>query len=86
MNMPMLVVSRVIQGCGGALMVPVGRIALVRTFPKSELLRAWSFVSMPAMIGPFLDPLAGGLIVEYLHWRIIFLVNLPMGLFGLYMA
>ena len=86
MNMPMLVVSRVIQGCGGALMVPVGRIALVRTFPKSELLKAWSFVSMPAMIGPFLGPLAGGLIVDYLNWRIIFLVNLPMGLFGLYMT
>jgi len=86
MNMPMLVASRVVQGCGGALMVPVGRIALVRTFPKSQLLRAWSFVSMPAMIGPFLGPLAGGLIVDYLHWRIIFFVNLPMGLLGLYMT
>jgi EmrB/QacA subfamily drug resistance transporter len=85
-NMPMLVASRVVQGCGGALMVPVGRIALVRTFRKSELLRAWSFVSMLAMIGPFLGPLAGGFIVDYLNWRIIFLVNLPMGLFGLYMA
>ena len=86
MNMPMLVASRVIQGCGGALMVPVGRIALVRTFPKDQLLRAWSFVSIPAMIGPFLGPLAGGLIVDYLHWRIIFFVNLPMGLLGLYMT
>jgi EmrB/QacA subfamily drug resistance transporter len=86
MNMPMLVASRVVQGCGGALMVPVGRIALVRTFPKSQLLRAWSFVSIPAMIGPFLGPLAGGLIVDYLHWRFIFFVNLPMGLVGLYMT
>jgi EmrB/QacA subfamily drug resistance transporter len=85
-NMQMLVVSRIIQGCGGALMVPVGRIALVRTFPKSQLLRAWSFVSMPALIGPFLGPLVGGLIVDYLHWRIIFFVNLPMGLAGLYMT
>src|SRR6202142_3324245 len=59
LNMPMLVASRVVQGCGGALMVPIGRIALVRTFPKSQLLRAWSFVSMPAMIGPFIGPLAG---------------------------
>jgi EmrB/QacA subfamily drug resistance transporter len=86
LNMPMLVASRVVQGCGGALMVPVGRIALVRTFPKSQLLRAWSFVSIPAMIGPFLGPLAGGLIVDYLHWRIIFFVNLPIGLLGLYMT
>ena len=85
-NMQMLVASRIIQGCGGALMVPVGRIALVRTFPKSQLLRAYSFVTIPALIGPFLGPLAGGFIVDYLHWRIIFFVNLPMGLLGLYMT
>ena len=85
-NMHMLVASRIVQGCGGALMVPVGRIALVRTFPKSQLLRAYSFVTIPALIGPFLGPLAGGFIVDYLHWRIIFFVNLPMGLLGLYMT
>jgi EmrB/QacA subfamily drug resistance transporter len=86
LNMTMLVASRVFQGCGGALMVPVGRIALVRTFPKSDLLRAWSFVSIPALIGPFLGPLAGGFIVDYLNWRMIFFVNLPMGLLGLYLT
>jgi EmrB/QacA subfamily drug resistance transporter len=85
-NMQMLVASRIIQGCGGALMVPVGRIALVRTFPKSQLLRAYSFVTIPALIGPFLGPLVGGFIVDYLQWRIIFFVNLPMGLLGLYMT
>jgi EmrB/QacA subfamily drug resistance transporter len=85
-NMPMLVVSRVLQGCGGALMVPVGRITLVRTFPKAELLRAMSFVAVPALIGPLVGPLAGGLIVAYFHWRVIFFVNLPMGLFGLYLT
>ncbi len=85
-NMHMLVASRVLQGCGGALMVPVGRIALVRTFPKSQLLRAYSFMTIPALIGPFLGPLAGGFIVDYLNWRMIFFVNLPMGLFGLYMT
>jgi EmrB/QacA subfamily drug resistance transporter len=85
-NMPMLVASRVIQGCGGALMVPVGRIAMVRTFPKSQLLRAWSFVAIPALIGPFLGPLAGGFIVDYLQWRMIFYVNLPMGALGLYLT
>jgi EmrB/QacA subfamily drug resistance transporter len=85
-NMAELVASRILQGCGGALMVPIGRIAVVRTFAKSELLRAWAFVSIPAMIGPFLGPLAGGFIVDYLHWRVIFFVNLPMGLLGLYLA
>jgi EmrB/QacA subfamily drug resistance transporter len=85
-NMHMLVASRIVQGCGGALMVPVGRIALVRTFPKSQLLWAWSFVTIPALIGPFLGPLIGGFIVDDLNWRIIFFVNLPMGLLGLYMT
>src|SRR5882724_4652153 len=67
-----LVACRVIQGCGGALMVPVGRLTLVRTFPKAELVRAMSFVAIPSLIGPMLGPLAGGLIVGFLHWRMIF--------------
>ena len=85
-NMHMLVASRIVQGCGGALMVPVGRIALVRTFPKSQLLRAYSFVTIPALIGPFLGPLVGGFIVDNMNWRVIFFVNLPMGLFGIWLA
>jgi len=64
-------------------MVPVGRLTLVRTFPKSELLAAMSFVAIPALIGPMLGPLAGGLIVAYVSWRWIFLVNVPMGILGL---
>ena len=67
-------------------MVPVGRLTLVRTFPKSELIRAMSFVAIPGLIGPMLGPLAGGLIVGFLHWRMIFFVNLPMGLLGLYLV
>ena len=78
-----LIFSRVLQGFGGAMMVPVGRLTMVRTFPKSELVRAMMFVSMPALVGPMLGPVVGGLIVHYLHWRIIFLVNLPIGLVGL---
>jgi len=78
-----LVACRILQGCGGAMMVPVGRLTLVRTFAKSELVRTMSFVAMPALIGPMLGPIAGGLIVTYLHWRLIFFVNLPMGLAGL---
>ncbi len=79
----LLVACRVIQGCGGAMMVPVGRLTLVRTFAKSELIRAMSFVAIPALVGPMLGPIAGGLIVAYLHWRFIFFVNLPIGIVGL---
>lgn len=67
-------------------MVPVGRLTLVRTFAKSELIRAMSFVAIPALIGPMLGPIAGGLIVGYLHWRFIFFVNIPIGLVGLLMV
>jgi EmrB/QacA subfamily drug resistance transporter len=79
----LLVACRVLQGCGGAMMVPVGRLTLVRTFAKSELLRAMSFISIPALVAPMLGPIAGGLIVGYLHWRYIFFLNVPIGLFGL---
>ena len=82
-NIHLLVVCRIIQGCGGAMMVPVGRLTLVRTFAKSELIGAMSFVAIPSLIGPMLGPTAGGLIVAYLHWRAIFFVNLPIGIAGL---
>jgi EmrB/QacA subfamily drug resistance transporter len=82
-NIHMLVTCRILQGMGGAMMVPVGRLTLVRAFPKSELIRAMSFVSIPALIAPMLGPIAGGLIVAYLHWRFIFFLNVPIGLLGL---
>jgi EmrB/QacA subfamily drug resistance transporter len=85
-NIHLLVACRVLQGCGGAMMVPVGRLTLVRTFAKSELIRAMSFVAIPALIGPMLGPIVGGLIVGYLHWRFIFFVNIPIGLLGLLMV
>ena len=85
-NIHLLVACRVLQGCGGAMMVPVGRLTLVRTFAKSELIRAMSFVAIPGLIGPMLGPIAGGLIVGYFHWRVIFFVNLPIGLAGLYLV
>ena len=78
-----LVVYRIIQGMGGSMMVPVGRLTLVRTFPKAELVRAMSFVAIPTLIAPMLGPLLGGLIVHYLHWRLIFFVNIPIGLLGI---
>ncbi len=67
-------------------MVPVGRLTMVRTFAKSELVRAMSFVAIPGLIGPMLGPIAGGLIVGYFHWRLIFFVNIPIGLLGLYLV
>jgi len=85
-NIHLLVACRIIQGCGGAMMVPVGRLTIVRTFARSELIRAMSFVAIPGLIGPMLGPLAGGFIVAYLHWRVIFFVNLPIGLLGLFLV
>src|SRR5208283_4793143 len=82
-NIHCLVACRILQGCGGAMMVPVGRLTLVRTFAKSDLLRTMSFVSIPALVAPMLGPIAGGLIVGYLHWRVIFFLNIPIGLTGL---
>jgi EmrB/QacA subfamily drug resistance transporter len=78
-----LVACRLLQGCGGAMMVPVGRLTMVRTFAKSELIRAMSFVAVPGLIGPMLGPIVGGLIVAYFHWSLIFFVNVPIGLAGL---
>jgi EmrB/QacA subfamily drug resistance transporter len=82
-NIHLLVACRILQGCGGAMMVPVGRLTLVRTFAKSDLLRTMSFVSIPALVAPMLGPIAGGVIVAYLHWRFIFFLNIPIGLAGL---
>jgi EmrB/QacA subfamily drug resistance transporter len=85
-NLHVLVACRILQGCGGAMMVPVGRLTMVHTFAKSELVRAMSFVAIPALIGPMIGPLAGGLIVGFLHWRMTFFVNVPIGLLGLFLV
>src|SRR5215470_19995020 len=82
----MLVAARVLQGCGGSMMVPVGRLTLVRTFERNELVRVLSFVAIPALVGPLVGPLAGGLIVHYLHWSLIFFVNVPIGIIGFYLV
>jgi EmrB/QacA subfamily drug resistance transporter len=85
-NIHLLVACRVLQGCGGAMMLPVGRLTMVRAFPKSELIGAMSFVAIPGLVGPMLGPLLGGLIIAYFHWSIIFFVNIPIGLFGLFLV
>ncbi len=82
-NIHLLVACRILQGCGGAMMLPVGRLTMVRTFAKSELIRAMGFVAIPGLIGPMLGPLMGGMIIGYFHWSVIFFVNIPIGLAGL---
>lgn len=82
-NLTQLVVARMIQGVGGSLMTPVGKLALIRTFPKNELLKAMNFAIIPALIGPVLGPLVGGYMVDYLSWHWIFLINIPIGFIGI---
>jgi EmrB/QacA subfamily drug resistance transporter len=81
-----LVACRILQGCGGAMLLPVGRLTMIRTYAKSELVRATTFVAIPGLIGPLVGPMVGGLIVGYFHWSVIFFVNIPIGVFGLYMV
>lgn len=83
---PMLVVSRIIQGMGGAMMIPVGRLALVRSYPRSEMLRITTYVIIPALVGPLIGPSLGGAIIHFFSWRVIFLLNVPVALTGLWLA
>jgi EmrB/QacA subfamily drug resistance transporter len=85
-NAGQMVAARILQGAGAALMTPVGRMTILRTFDKSELLQAMNFVIIPALIGPLLGPTVGGLIVNWLSWRVIFFVNVPMGLVALWLV
>lgn len=81
-----LVLSRCLQGLGGAMMVPVGRLVILRSIPRSQLIDAMAWVTAPALIGPVLGPPVGGLIVTYASWRWIFFVNLPIGILGVILA
>ncbi len=80
------VVSRFVQGLGGAMMVPVGRLVLMRSIPKRDYVAALNYLTIPALLGPVTGPALGGAITLYLHWRYIFVVNLPIGLLGLYLV
>ena len=82
-NLTQLVISRVLQGVGGSLMTPVGKLALFKTFNKKELLKAINYAIIPALIGPVLGPLVGGYLVDYLSWHWIFLINIPIGILGI---
>lgn len=81
-----MVAARFLQGMGGAMMVPVGRLVLLRTVPKSELVQALSWLTIPALVGPVVGPPLGGFITTYFDWRWIFLINIPMGLLGIVLA
>ena len=85
-NSTMLIAARVPQGIAAAMMMPVGRMAILRTFSKAELLQAMNFVIIPALLGPLLGPTVGGLIVHWFTWREIFFVNIPVGLLALWFA
>jgi EmrB/QacA subfamily drug resistance transporter len=85
-NASLLVAARVPQGVAAAMMMPVGRTAVVRTFPKSDLLRVMNFIIIPALIGPLLGPTVGGLIVHWMSWRDIFFVNVPVGIAALWLG
>jgi len=81
-----LVATRIVQGIGGAMMVPVGRLVMMRAVPKSDLVRAMTYLTIPALIGPVAGPPLGGFIVTYASWRWIFFINIPMGLLGIALA
>ncbi|GAA4328437.1 MFS transporter [Pigmentiphaga soli] len=85
-SLAMLVVARFIQGVGGAMMVPVGRIIIFRSVPKTEFVRAMIYLTVPAQLGPIVGPILGGFMTTYLHWRLIFLVSVPTGALAIYLA
>src|SRR5271166_3926336 len=82
-SLPQLVAARILQGLGGAMMVPVGRLLVLKTIAKSDLVEAMSYLTVPAVLGPVVGPPLGGFIVTYGSWRWIFLMNLPIGVIGI---
>jgi EmrB/QacA subfamily drug resistance transporter len=85
-SLPMLVAARVLQGIGGSIMLPVGRLAVLRAFPNEKYLNAISFVAIPGLVGPLIGPTLGGWLVEFTSWHWIFLVNLPVGILGAFVT
>ena len=83
-SLPFLVVARVVQGVGGAMMLPVGRLAVLRIYPHDQFLRAMTVIAIPGQVGPLLGPTLGGWIVQYATWHWIFWINVPVGLTGLW--
>ena len=85
-NLGVLVASRILQGIGGALMVPVGRLMILRAFPRSQLVSVLSFITIPGLLGPLVGPTLGGVLSHFASWHWIFLINIPVGLAGMYLC
>jgi len=85
-SLPTLIAARVFQGLGGAMMVPVGRLVLLRSVPKSDLVNALAYLTVPALLGPVAGPPLGGFITTYFHWRWIFWINVPIGVIGVLLS
>jgi EmrB/QacA subfamily drug resistance transporter len=85
-TLPQFVLARFVQGMGGAMMVPVGRLVLMRSIPKHEYVAALNYLTIPALLGPVIGPALGGAITLYFHWRWIFIINVPIGILGLYLV
>jgi EmrB/QacA subfamily drug resistance transporter len=85
-SLTQFVLARVVEGMGGAMMTPVGRLILVRSVDKRELINAMVWVTLPALVGPLIGPPLGGFITTYISWHWIFLINIPMGLAGIVLA
>jgi EmrB/QacA subfamily drug resistance transporter len=81
-----LIMARALQGAGGAMMTPVGRLILLRSVPKSDLVRALAWLTVPALVAPLIGPPLGGFITTYFHWRWIFWINIPFGIAGVILA
>ena len=82
-SLDILVASRILQGIGGAMMTPVARLILVKSYPRNQLLTVMNFAVIPALIAPLVGPLVGGYLVQYASWHWIFLINVPMGILGM---
>ncbi|MGO4524775.1 DHA2 family efflux MFS transporter permease subunit [Microvirga sp. 2MCAF35] len=80
------VIARFVQGAGGAMMVPVGRLVLLRSVPRTEVVQALATLTIPALVGPIIGPPLGGFITTYFHWRWIFFINIPIGILGIVLA
>lgn len=81
-NLNQLILSRILQGIGGAMMVPVGRLTVMKIVPRAQYMAAMAFVTLPGQVGPLAGPTLGGLLVEYASWHWIFLINIPVGIVG----
>jgi EmrB/QacA subfamily drug resistance transporter len=85
-SLPHLVISRTLQGIGGAMMTPVGRVIVIKSVPRAQLVQAMNYITVPAVLGPLLGPSVGGFVVTYFSWHWIFFLNLPIGIAGVFLV